>query len=129
MSVCTFAGPKEDLLNLRNETHLLLVKERIKLIKGNADLSILHNNIIRTHGKLAHLLKNNPELKKNSKLKEPELSKFKLKLMMEDEDLSELRVILVKMHRKLEYGLLKDARIQSLSKRVKALDLRLTKMR
>ena len=57
----SFGGPKEDLLKLRNETHLLLTKERIKLIHKDIDLTVLHDNIIRTHGKLAAMLEKHPE--------------------------------------------------------------------
>jgi hypothetical protein len=66
-SVIVIGGPKEDLLQVRNETHFKLTTERLALVKKDTDLSILHNNILRTHGKLAAALAKHPEMKKNPK--------------------------------------------------------------
>jgi hypothetical protein len=128
-SVIVIGGPKEDLLQVRNETHFKLTTERLALVKKDTDLSILHNNILRTHGKLAAALAKHPEMKKNEKLKEPALSKLKLKLIDSDEDLRDLKAVLVQRHRKLEVLMMKNKRIKELTDRVFALDARLAKMK
>ena len=128
-SAAVFAGPKEDLQNQRNKLNLELTKERLKVIEKDGDLNILHNNILRTHGRLATILAKHPEIVKNKDLKEPELSKLKLKLLNEDEDIRDIKVSLVKMHRKLEAGLMKDPQIKELTERLDSLDFRLSRLK
>jgi hypothetical protein len=128
-SLAAFAGPKEDLQNMRNKTNLELTKERLKVIEKDGDLNILHNNILRTHNRLATIMAKHPELTKNKNLKEPELSKLKLKLLNEDEDLRDIKLSLVRMHRKLEAGLMKNSRIKELTEKVESFDSRLKKMK
>ena len=125
LSVSVFSGVKEDMERVRNEIQLELTKERLKVIKGNVELTTQFNSILRTHEKLERILKRHPELIKNSKLKEPELTKLKLKIMKEDEDVRELKGILVKMHRKLEDSLQKDKGIANLQRRLNSIEARL----
>jgi hypothetical protein len=127
-SMALLAGPKEDLQKARNEAQLLLIQERLKLIVEDTDLKILHDNILRTHAKLASALAQHPELKKNPTLKEPQLSKLKLKLIEEDEDLRDLKNILIQRHRKLETLMIKNEHIKSLTNKLDALNDRLEKL-
>ena len=119
------AASKEEIQKQRNTVNLELTKVRLQYIEKNEDLKILHNNILRTHGRLASIMAKHPELIKNKDLKEPELSKLKLKLMIEDEDLSDIRASLVKMHRRLEALLLKDPKIKSLTDKLDSLEKQL----
>ena len=124
-----FADAKEDMQNIRTKVNLQLTLERVELIEKDADLKILYNNILRTHSRLASILNKHPELLKNKNLKEPKLSQLKIKLLKEDEDLIDIRMSLVRMHRKLELKLMENPRIKELTERVESIDRRIQKLK
>ncbi|MCM8525913.1 MAG: hypothetical protein NE327_05310 [Lentisphaeraceae bacterium] len=113
---------------VRNEIQLEIAKTRLRVIQADSDLTTLFNSILRTHEKLDRLIKRHPDIVKNAKLKEPQLTQLKLKVIKEDEDMVDLKNILIKMHRKLEDGLKKNADLQSLERRLSSIESRLQKL-
>ncbi|NQZ57539.1 MAG: hypothetical protein HRT88_08735 [Lentisphaeraceae bacterium] len=110
------ASPQQKL----NAAKLELAHERLRVIKADEDLNLAHQRLMRKHRALAEALAKNPKLK-NSKLKEPQLTQLKVKLLREDEELREFREVILKMHRKLEDELLKKKSIVVLMEKVEAL--------
>ena len=113
----------------RDELRLELTKTRLKVIQSETALKTLFDRILRAHIQLKRILERHPEYIKNKKMKEPELSMLKLKLLREDEDLRDQKESIIKLHRKLEEELLKNPEVKELTDKLASVERRLDSLK